>query len=109
MKRAHVGAALALALAARICSADDGVQMAQGKQLFTAGAKPACALCHTLEAAGASGTVGPPLDELKPDAQRVATALRNGVGNMPSYRATLTDAQIELLAHYVAKASGASK
>jgi mono/diheme cytochrome c family protein len=32
--------------------------------------------------------------------------LRNGLGSMPSYRATLTDAQIEALARYVSKASG---
>jgi cytochrome c6 len=94
-----------LALSAGPAAADD----AQGRRLFTETAVPACAVCHTLEAAGATGTVGPPLDELKPDAARVATALRNGVGSMPSYKATLSEEQIQLLARYVAKASGAQK
>jgi sulfite dehydrogenase len=85
--------------------ADDDAQV--GKKLFTEVATPACALCHTLQAAGATGTVGPPLDELKPDAARVANALRNGVGVMPSYKATLTEEQIAVLARYVARVSGA--
>ncbi|WP_431310418.1 c-type cytochrome [Limnohabitans lacus] len=73
------------------------------------GAVPACALCHALKDAGAEGAVGPSLDELKPDAKRVATALRNGIGQMPSYNGKLSDAQIAALAAYVAKASGGSK
>jgi mono/diheme cytochrome c family protein len=64
-------------------------------------------VCHTLKDAGSEGAVGPVLDELKPDAARVANALRNGLGNMPSYKAVLSDAQIKALAQYVAKASGA--
>ena len=80
--------------------------MALGKELFMKGPAPACALCHTLEAAGAQGAVGPVLDELKPDAARVAKALRNGLGQMPSFKDRLTDAQIEALSQYVAKASG---
>ncbi|MBC7940535.1 MAG: cytochrome c [Chitinophagaceae bacterium] len=89
--------------------ADDSAQLALGKKLFTQGAMPACAICHTLRDAGAEGAVGPILDELKPDAARVATALRNGLGNMPSYKATLSEEQILALARYVARASGASK
>lgn len=79
-----------------------------GKELFTRSAVPACALCHTLQEAGAQGTVGPVLDELKPDAERVAMALRNGIGQMPSYRATLSDEQIRALSDYVAGAAGAA-
>jgi len=37
---------------------------------------------------------------------RVAKAIRNGIGQMPSYRATLSDADIEALAEYVSKAAG---
>jgi mono/diheme cytochrome c family protein len=36
---------------------------AAGKQIFTATANPACGTCHTLQEAGASGTVGPNLDD----------------------------------------------
>ena len=80
--------------------------MMQGKVLFTT-AVPACAICHTLKDAGAEGAVGPILDEIKPDFARVVKALRNGRGNMPSYKATLTEEQIAALARYVSKASGA--
>lgn len=98
--------ALWLAGAAMGAHAGPAEQFAQGRQLFLTGATPACALCHALREAGSEGAVGPVLDELKPDAARVANALRNGLGNMPSYRASLSAAQIEALAHYVSKASG---
>jgi sulfite dehydrogenase len=100
-------AGLGLPGAAR--SADDAQQMSQGKALFTTGAAPPCALCHTLKDAGTSGAIGPPLDEIQPDAARVATALRNGSGAMPSYKATLKEEQIQAIARYVAKASGGAK
>ncbi|MBY0509680.1 MAG: cytochrome c [Rhodospirillaceae bacterium] len=80
-----------------------------GKKLFTQSARPACALCHTLKDAGATGQVGPQLDELKPDARRVATAIKNGLGNMPAYRDTLTEEEIQALADYVARATDAAK
>lgn len=87
----------------------DDAQLALGKRLFTQGAVPSCAVCHTLKDAGTEGQVGPVLDELKPDAARVAAALRNGVGSMPSFKATLSEEQIAALAKYVAAATGASK
>lgn len=109
MRRSAAGVALMLACAAGP-SAAEGVdpQWAQGRQLFMQGAVPSCTVCHTLRDAGSQGAVGPVLDELKPDAQRVATALRSGVGAMPSYRALLTEAQIQALAVYVSRASAAS-
>ncbi|NMM81831.1 sulfide dehydrogenase [Acidovorax sp. SRB_14] len=102
-------AAPALLLAAGLCgtatsAADEAAQMALGKKLFTT-STPACAVCHTLKDAGAEGAVGPVLDELRPDAARVTKALRDGLGSMPSFKASLTDAQIAALALYVAKAS----
>lgn len=100
---------IACALVAIVATSGAAADDAQGRKLFTETAVPACAVCHALAAAGATGAVGPPLDEMKPDAARVATALRNGVGSMPSYKATLTEQQIELLARYVARASGAEK
>lgn len=78
-----------------------------GKLLFTKEAKPACAICHTLEAAGASGAIGPSLDELQPDEDRVLKALKNGIGQMPSFSSTLSEEQMVILAKYVAKASKA--
>ena len=96
-------------MASPAMAADDAAQLQQGKVLFGQGAVPACALCHALKDAGSEGAVGPSLDELKPDAKRVATALRNGIGQMPSYNGKLSEAQIAALAAYVAKASGGSK
>lgn len=79
-----------------------------GRQLFTKDATPPCALCHTLADAGATGNVGPSLDELKPDAARVAQAVRTGFGAMPPYP-QLSNDQVQALARYVAQASGAAK
>ncbi|MFN3417046.1 MAG: c-type cytochrome [Caldimonas sp.] len=105
--RAAVAAALAgLALGAQASEAD---KLALGKQLFLRGATPACAVCHALADAGAQGAVGPSLDELRPDAERVAKAVRNGFGIMPAYEQTLSAAQIEALALYVAHATGAKR
>ena len=89
-------------------AADDAAQMMQGKLLFS-NAVPACAVCHTLKDAGAEGAVGPILDEIKPDSARIVKALRNGLGNMPSYKTLLTEEQIAALARYVSRASGAEK
>ena len=90
-------------------AADDSAQLALGKKLFMRGVVPSCAVCHTLQDAGAEGAVGPVLDELKPDAARVAKALRNGLGQMPSYKDKLTDAELAALALYVSKASGGAR
>lgn len=75
----------------------------EGRKLFT-GLTPSCAVCHTLKDAGATGAVGPSLDELQPDAARVAKALRNGIGQMPAFP-QLTDAQVQALARYVEQAT----
>ena len=76
----------------------------EGRKLFTS-VTPACALCHKLKDAGATGEVGPSLDELKPDAARVAKALKNGIGQMPAFP-QLTEAQVQALARYVEQAAG---
>lgn len=106
MRRMVLG--LALVASAPGVLADDA-QWALGKQLFTQAAVPACALCHTLKDAQSNGAVGPVLDELKPDAARVAQAVRNGLGQMPSYAGQLSEAQIAALALYVSRASGGAK
>ena len=80
-----------------------------GRDIFTATATPPCALCHTLANAGATGEIGPNLDELKPDEDRVRRAVTGGVGNMPAYGELLSSDQIAAVARYVAKAVGAAK
>jgi mono/diheme cytochrome c family protein len=77
-----------------------------GQKVFTEIAQPPCALCHTLEAAGAAGTIGPSLDELKPDRDKVLQAVRKGLGVMPPFADKLTPEQIEAVADYVAKTAG---
>jgi cytochrome c6 len=102
MSRVYLWAgAAALACVSLGAQASDTDKLALGKQLFLKGAVPACAVCHALNDAGAEGAVGPSLDELRPDAERVAKAMREGVGVMPSYAQSLSAAQIEAVALYV--------
>ncbi len=98
--------AVVLTLAFGVAPAADGDDA--GRRLFTKDATPACALCHTLADAGATANVGPSLDELKPDAQRVMQAVKAGIGAMPAYT-QLSGEQMQALARYVARASGGAK
>jgi len=74
-----------------------------GKRVF---ASSGCGGCHTLADAGAAGDVGPNLDELKPDAARVAKQVTNGGAKMPPFKDSLTPAQIRDVAAYVASSTG---
>jgi mono/diheme cytochrome c family protein len=65
-----------------------------------------CAGCHTLSAAGASGTSGPDLDAVKSTAARVAAVVRSGKGSMPSYAGRLTAHQIADVAAFVSASAG---
>lgn len=76
---------------------------ASGETVF---AEAGCGGCHTLAAANASGDVGPNLDQLAPDAGRVAEQVRSGGGGMPSFADSLGDAEIEAVAQYVADSAG---
>ena len=73
-----------------------------GKSIFAAN----CSSCHTLKAAGANGTVGPNLDQLKPDQARVQHQVEVGGGVMPAFKGKLTDTQISAVAKYVADNAG---
>jgi mono/diheme cytochrome c family protein len=64
-----------------------------------------CDDCHTLSAAGATGTVGPNLDELQPDAARVENKVRSGGGGMPSFEDRLSDQEITDVAEFVEAAT----
>ena len=108
--RCIVGAALSgLACATAGAADDDAASMALGKTLFTVGAVPPCAICHTLKDAGATGEIGPSFDDLRPGPDRVVAALKSGIGAMPSYRDGLSDEQMRALARYVSKASGGAR
>jgi mono/diheme cytochrome c family protein len=99
---------LLLLITAQVAQAAASGEDEPGKQLFTNGTTPRCGICHTLHDAGASGAVAPSLDELKPDAERVAKAIKNGIGQMPAY-SNLTEQEIRAIAQYVARATGAAK
>src|SRR5262249_61926496 len=73
-----------------------------GKTVF----KPkGCTACHTLKDAGATGTVGPNLNETHPTLGRAIDRLLNGKAAMPSFKSQLTTKQIADVAAYVVKAS----
>ncbi len=73
--------------------------VAAGKAVFTSAG---CSGCHTLAAAGATGTVGPNLDQSKPALSLVLQRVRNGRGAMPPFKGQLTDTQIRDVAAFVA-------
>jgi mono/diheme cytochrome c family protein len=75
-----------------------------GKELFTSN----CSSCHTLAAAGASGKVGPNLDQLHPGPDLVTTQVTNGGGGMPAFANKLSKEQIQQVADYVSKSAGKS-
>lgn len=69
-------------------------------------ASAGCDGCHTLAAAGSSGSVGPNLDDLQPDAATVEATVRSGRGVMPSFEDDLSDEEITAVATYVAESAG---
>jgi cytochrome c553 len=75
-----------------------------GKQVI---ASAGCGGCHTLKAAASNGAVGPNLDQLKPNAARVAHQVEVGGGPMPSFKATLSPKQIQDVAAFVATSTHA--
>lgn len=74
-----------------------------GKAVFESAG---CKSCHTLKAAGATGTVGPNLDQVKPDAARVIDRVTNGKGIMPSFKGQLSPKQIADVAAFVSRNAG---
>ena len=79
-----------------------GKQAVQGRALFVQN----CASCHTLADAGAHGTVGPDLDDRRPDGLRAARKVQVGGGGMPAFTGRLSRAEILRLAAYVDALAG---
>ncbi len=65
-----------------------------------------CGGCHTLAAAKSTGTVGPNLDQLKPDYRTVTSQVTNGGGAMPAFKSKLSSQQIADVAAYVVTSTG---
>jgi cytochrome c551 len=112
---AILGCALALGIAG--CGSDSGggssssgggstssggSASADGKTVFEAN----CSSCHTLKDADASGSFGPNLDQLTPDAATVQKQVENGGGGMPAFGGKLSDAEIKAVATYVSTSAG---
>ena len=78
-------------------------QAADGEAIFAAAG---CGGCHTLAAAGASGTVGPNLDDSKPSRELAIDRVTNGKGAMPAFKDSYDKAQIAAVADYVVENAG---
>ena len=74
-----------------------------GKKTFLSAG---CTGCHTLADAGSTGTVGPVLDQVKPDYRCATARVTLGKGQMPSFKGQLSTQQIADVAAYVVKATG---
>ena len=63
--------------------------------------KAECGVCHTLQAAGSEGQIGPDLDALKPKMDTIISVVTNGIGVMQAWEGILTYEEIEAVAYYV--------
>jgi mono/diheme cytochrome c family protein len=79
-------------------SGSGGSPRSEGKGVFADN----CGSCHTLEAAGTSGQVGPRLDGTVLRATEIEKIVRTGRGPMPSFDGRLSDEQISAVAAFVA-------
>lgn len=69
-----------------------------GESVF---ASAGCGGCHTLEAAGSSGAIGPNLDDLAPALDAIVEQVTNGGGGMPAFAGQLSETQIQDVAAFV--------
>jgi mono/diheme cytochrome c family protein len=74
-----------------------------GKAVFESAG---CTACHTLSAAGSTGTVGPNLDDAKPSYELVVQRVTLGQGGMPSFKDQLQPQQIADVAEFVSSSAG---
>jgi mono/diheme cytochrome c family protein len=78
--------------------ADEGAPAVDGEAVFA----DTCGSCHTLSAAGTSGTTGPNLDDVSLDAGAIEGIVRDGRGSMPGFGDQLSDDEIAAVAEFVA-------
>lgn len=76
-----------------------------GKKIY---ASAGCGSCHKLADAGSQGTIGPDLDETKPDLQLAIDRVTNGKSPMPAFKDDLSEQAILDVSTYVVEASGGS-
>jgi mono/diheme cytochrome c family protein len=80
-----------------------GTDTAAGKAVF---ASAGCGSCHALADAGATGAIGPNLDDAKPDDALVTARVTDGMGAMPAFSDQLSDEEIAAVAAYVSTVAG---
>ncbi len=108
---AYVASVAGLPVQGQPASSDDdsGTEAGGGKGDLDGAAifaEAGCGSCHTLEAAGSSGTIGPNLDDSKPPRELVIERVTNGMGAMPSFSGSYSDEQIAAVADYVVASTG---
>jgi cytochrome c553 len=98
--------ALALVSCGRADQSASSGDAVKGKRLF---AVSGCGGCHTLAAAGSSGTTGPDLDAALPSARTVVRQLSNPGGLMPSFAGKLSETEKRDLAAFVGAGRSSGK
>ena len=81
------------------CSTFADDKMALGLEVYNN--KAQCGVCHTLQAAGSTGDIGPNFDQLRSTIPQIISAVTNGIGVMPPWEGILTYEEIEAVAYYV--------
>ncbi len=96
---------IVISLVTSLKSFADEAMMKKGLEIFneTAG----CAACHVLKAAGSQGNIGPNLDTVSMTIESVKEMVTYGLGVMPAFGedGILTKEEIDIVSHYVVKAS----
>jgi len=80
-----------------------GANASAGAKVF---ASTGCGSCHTMKAAGASGQIGPDLDEARPGFDQVREKVEHGGGGMPAFAGQLSAQEIQDVSAFVAERSG---
>ena len=83
---------------AHAADAKPGDTITAGRELFN---NWSCSACHTLSDAGASGAVGPSLDNPNLTRDAIVNRIQMGGGPMPSFAGQISDADIGKLADYI--------
>ncbi len=77
-----------------------------GMRVFT---EAGCGSCHTLAAAGSTGTIGPALDGRRASYARVLEQVTEGGGGMPAYAGVLGAAEIQDVVAFTLEAIAAPR
>ena len=65
-----------------------------------------CGGCHTFQAAGSTGTIGPNLDQSSATMEQARAQIANGGGGMPAFKDKISEQEIADVAAYVVEQRG---